>query len=289
MDDERTIVPDDPLQTDNPLPDQVIFGGVNVDVIDLEGAVDRIIELSGTGEVEIVVTPNVDHLVLQRRDSAFAETYSKASLVLADGAPLVMVSKLLRLPLRDKVSGSDLVEPLIAAAAANGTRTFLFGATDEVASDAAAKMLSNHPDLQIVGRASPWFTSGAANLDVIDALDAVRDSEAELVLVAFGAPKQEQLLHELTQHLPPACYVCCGASLDFVAGRVSRAPEWVSRLGFEWLYRLMKEPKRLWKRYIVRDTAALPIFLSMTYKRARGATLTATRQRPPTAERKVTT
>lgn len=279
MTQEQTVVTDEAQQTPHEAPNQVIFGGVTVDVIDLPGAVDRIIALSRTGAVEIVVTPNVDHLVLQRRDAAFADTYSKASLVLADGAPLVIVSKLLKLPLRDKVSGSDLIEPLVAAAARSGTRLFLLGATDEVANEAASKMLADHPDLTIVGTASPWFTAGENNSDVVDALHAVRDSDAELVLLAFGAPKQEQLLHELAEHLPSACYVCCGASLDFVAGRVSRAPEWVSRLGFEWMYRLMKEPRRLWKRYIVRDVAALPIFASMIYKRLRGETLTSTRER----------
>ncbi len=281
MTNESATVSNEPSHTRQPTPDQVIFGGVNVDVIDLAGAVDRIIDLSRTGELEIVMTPNVDHLVLERRNPAFADTYSKASLVLADGAPLVLASKLLRLPLKHKVSGSDLVEPLVAAAAANGTRLFLLGATDEVAAQAADTMLAEHPDLQIVGRSSPWFTPGASNLEFIEALELVRESEAELVLVAFGSPKEGELLHELADHIPPACYVCCGASLDFVAGKVSRAPEWISRIGFEWLYRLAKEPKRLWKRYIIQDAAALPIFLGMVYKRVTGGTLTTTRQQPP--------
>ncbi len=258
-------------------PNQVVFGGVQVDIIDLPGAVDRIIELSQSDNVEIVVTPNVDHLVLQRRDPAFASIYERAALVLADGQPLIMASKLLRLPLTDKVSGSDLIDPLVAAAAANGTKVFLFGATDDTAEVAANKMRADHSDLQIVGISSPWYTPGGDNPDVLVALKEVEASGAELVLLAFGAPKQEHLLHEFGDLVPPACYVCCGASLDFVAGKVSRAPAWISKSGFEWLYRLAKEPRRLWKRYIVRDAAALPIFIKMALKRVTGKPLTATR------------
>jgi exopolysaccharide biosynthesis WecB/TagA/CpsF family protein len=252
---------------------RVMFGGVGVDVIGLHDAVARIIELSGAAEPSIVVTPNVDHLVLYRRDPVFAKVYDQAALVLADGAPLILLSRLLRLPLREKVSGSDLVHPLAAAAARSGTPVYLLGASDEVTAAAAQRMTNDHRDLTISGRSSPMFSRGEPNSDLAESLEQVRSSGARLVFLAFGTPKEEHLLDQFAGRLPQACFVCCGASLDFAAGRVRRAPRWLSAIGMEWTFRLALEPRRLWKRYLVQDVAVLPLFISMTVHRLLGERL----------------
>lgn len=246
---------------------QVVFGEVAVDVVDRDEAIECIVRLAGTGEPSIVVTPNVDHLVLHRRDEAFRRTYDRADLVLADGMPLVLASRLLRLPLREKVSGSDLIMPLLHAAAEAGRRVYILGSAPDVASAAVARITAEVPDVAIVGRASPWFDPAGPADDVAAAFDEIAALDADLVLVAFGAPKQEQLLDRFAERLPGACYVCCGASIDFVAGHVDRAPAWMSRVGLEWLFRLTREPGRLWRRYLVRDMAAIPIFATMVVKR----------------------
>lgn len=252
---------------------RVSFGDIDVDVIDLEGSVARIIELANAGRTGVVVTPNVDHLVLQRTDDAFAATYARADLVLADGMPMVLMAKLLRLPLTEKVSGSDLILPMLDGAADAKIPVYLLGATDETSKVAAQRLLERRPDLDIVGRSSPWFTPGAENAEVAAALDEIERTGARLVVLAFGAPKQEQLLDHFSDRLPAACFVALGASLDFVAGSVSRAPAWMSKYGLEWTYRLYKEPRRLWKRYIIRDSQAVPIFARMIWARLRGREL----------------
>ncbi len=252
---------------------RVMFGGVGVDVIGLDAAVDRIIALSADRRPHIVVTPNVDHLVLYRRDSTFASVYDRASLVLADGAPLILLSRVLRLPLRDKVSGSDLVQPLVAAASRSNSSLYLLGATDEVTQAASARMSADHPELRIVGRSSPMFRRGEPNVELAHVLEQIRELGVDLVLLAFGTPKEQHLLDQFADQLPPACFVCCGASLDFVAGKVRRAPGWMSALGMEWIFRLAVEPRRLWKRYLVQDVAVLPLFVSMAVRRLLGRRL----------------
>ena len=124
---------------------RVLFGGVGVDVVGEDEAVRRILDLSSSGDLEVVVTPNVDHIVLYGQDDKFASsTYDRANLVLADGMPLVAVSRLLRLPLRQKVSGSDLLEPLAAAAAHRGVRIYLLGATDSTTAEVERRWSEEH-------------------------------------------------------------------------------------------------------------------------------------------------
>ena len=241
-------------------PRRVMFGQVGVDIVDMDEAVERTIELATSGEGGVVVTPNVDHLMLYGRESGFASLYDRADLVLADGMPLVLVSRVLFLPLRHKVSGSDFVEPLMGAAARQGIRVFLLGASDETSTVAEERLHERHPDLIVVGRSSPWYDPGHDSEEMRAAIDLIRTSGAQLVIVAFGAPKQEQFLTEYGDVLPPACFVCCGAGLDFIAGAVQRAPRWMSNVGLEWTYRLAKEPGRLWKRYLLRDAGAIALF-----------------------------
>ena len=249
---------------------QVDFEGVRIDVVDVASAVNRIVELSRLDRSAIVVTPNVDHLVLCREVPAFRRTYDRADLILADGMPIVMLTRLLRLPLRHKVSGSDLVMPLLRAAAAHELGVYILGTTEDAADEAIAKLDEQIPHLSVVGRSSPWFKPGADNPDMVKALDDVRATGADLVLVAFGSPKEGQLLDQYWDDLPPACFLACGASIDFIAGRVPRAPEWLSKVGLEWVFRLVNEPKRLWKRYLVQDVKALPIFIRVAWRRVRG-------------------
>ncbi len=257
-------------------PVRVDFGVASVDVVTADEAVDAVVELARRPGVDVVVTPNLDHLALLRSQRAMQLTYRRAALVLADGMPLVLVARLLRLPLRQRVAGSDLALPLLAACAKAGVGVFFFGATDAVNEAARNRLTASIPELRVVGQASPRYVPGRPDRAMAESLDAIRASGARLVLVGFGAPKQETLLHEYADRLPDACYLCCGATLDFLAGRISRAPRWMSRTGLEWLYRLAKEPGRLWKRYLVRDLSALPILARMAVRRVRGDQLVST-------------
>jgi N-acetylglucosaminyldiphosphoundecaprenol N-acetyl-beta-D-mannosaminyltransferase len=236
-------------------------GRVHVDDVTFREALDAIAEMIANGRGGAVFTPNVDHVVLAEDDESFRSAYERAELAVVDGALLLWSSRLLGLPLPEKISGSDLVLPLMARAEREGWRIFLFGAAPGVADRAAAKLKDRFPRVAIVGTDSPRVDMGAPASSRADTIARIRDSKPDLVLVALGAPKQELFIDEAAGLLRPAVFVGVGATLDFIAGTMKRAPGWVSSAGLEWLYRLSQEPGRLWKRYLVRDPRFFLILL----------------------------
>ena len=237
------------------------FGQLWIDAVTFAQAVDEIERLVEQGQGGSVFTPNVDHVVKVDGDPVFRAAYERASLSLADGQPVVWASRLLgaeaRLPA--KVSGSDLVFPLMERAGRKGWRVYMCGGPPGVA-EAAAEVVRQRYGVKVVGTESPRMAMVANPED--DAIaERVRKAEAQLLLVGFGAPKQELFITRAGEKLGPAVALGIGASLDFMAGRVPRAPRWMSRSGLEWLYRLGKEPRRLWRRYLVEDPKFLLILL----------------------------
>jgi N-acetylglucosaminyldiphosphoundecaprenol N-acetyl-beta-D-mannosaminyltransferase len=245
------------------------LGRLEIDPVTLGGALDAIGTLVERERGGVVVTPNVDHVVIAERREDFRAAYAAADLSLADGKPIVWASRLLGSPLPEKVSGSDLVLPLLDRAAARGWRVFLLGAGPGVA-DAAADRLRER-GVSVVGTAAPFVRVGPGEPDQGGdaAVEVIRAARPHLVLVAFGAPKQEVWMHRRREALAPAVLIGIGASLDFLAGRVRRAPRWVSHAGLEWLWRLGREPRRLWRRYLVDDPRFLAVLLRTMRERRR--------------------
>jgi N-acetylglucosaminyldiphosphoundecaprenol N-acetyl-beta-D-mannosaminyltransferase len=233
-------------------PRRVHIGHVDIDDVTFSSALDAICALVDAKKGGTVVTPNVDHVVLAEDDPRLREAYDGASLVLVDGMPVLWAARILGTPLHEKVSGSDLVLPLMKRAAERGFRVFFLGGAEGVADKAAERLKAIVPGLSIVG-------TDARRIDIDRALpDAsllarVREARPDLVLVALGCPKQEIFMRQVASALRPAVLLGVGASLDFWAGTAERAPAWMSRAGLEWLYRLAHEPRRLWRRYLVRD------------------------------------
>jgi N-acetylglucosaminyldiphosphoundecaprenol N-acetyl-beta-D-mannosaminyltransferase len=159
------------------------------------------------------------------------------------------------------VSGSDLVEPLAERAAARGWRVYLLGGGTGVAADAAARLQARFPRVNVVGVDAPRIGADGSDGDAGAALARLRAANPDLVMVALGAPKQELWIHRHREALAPAVAVGVGGSLDFIAGRVRRAPRWASRAGLEWAWRLAREPRRLWRRYLVDDLRFGPILV----------------------------
>lgn len=236
-------------------------------------AIEVIARLVASGERRLVMTPNLDHLVLAKRNAAFGAAYRRADLVLADGMPIVLLCRLLGLPVPVRISGSDVITPLAARLAADDVTVFLLGSSEDVSERSAQLLTDGAPGLRIVGRATPMYTPDAPSPEMDAAVDAIAASGARFVVVAFGSPKEGQFADAYIDQLPPATYACIGASLDFVAGKVKRAPEWMRNAGLEWLFRLIQEPGRMWKRYLVRDMAALPMLLGVVGRRLRGRAL----------------
>jgi N-acetylglucosaminyldiphosphoundecaprenol N-acetyl-beta-D-mannosaminyltransferase len=238
------------------------MGQLAIDCVTFAEAVEEIERLVAAGQGGSVFTPNVDHVVLAESDPRFREAYGRVSLSLVDGMPLLWASRLLGAPLPERVSGSDLVLPLMKRAAQRGWRVYLTGAAPGV-SRAAAEFLRGAYGVKVVGADSPMIRAdGGPSEDSEATLARIREARAELVLVGFGAPKQELWIHRHAQALAPAVAVAIGAGIDFMAGRIPRAPRWMSRSGLEWLYRLAREPRRLWRRYLLRD----PAFLLIVYR-----------------------
>jgi N-acetylglucosaminyldiphosphoundecaprenol N-acetyl-beta-D-mannosaminyltransferase len=229
----------------------VQIGTLSVDRLTFIEALDAICDLVRGGRGGAVFTPNVDHVVTAEENEPFRQSYTRASLSLADGMPIVWAARLLGRPVPEKISGSDLIEPLVARAAANRFRVYLLGSTEQVAGKAADVLRAQ--GVLVCGVDSPIVRDPLSAAERQPIVDRLRAARPDLVLVAFGAPKQELFIDGARSCVPGAVFVGLGASLDFLAGAVRRAPRWMSRCGLEWLYRLAQEPRRLWRRYLVRD------------------------------------
>jgi N-acetylglucosaminyldiphosphoundecaprenol N-acetyl-beta-D-mannosaminyltransferase len=198
-----------------------------------------------------IATANVDHLLRLRRSEDFRRAYEGASVVVADGMPLIWASRLQGTPLPERVAGSDLIYSLTAAAARDGRGVFFLGGNPGSAEVAAAKLSELSPGLRVQGTACPPV-GFEQQPELVEELSAVlAASGADIVFVALGSPKQELLIERMRSVLPNAWWIGVGISFSFVAGEVLRAPRWMQRLGLEWAHRLTQEPCRLWNRYLV--------------------------------------
>ena len=232
---------------------RIRIGKLPIDVVDFEGALDVIDQLVQAGNGGTVYTPNVDHVVMAEHDDRFQKAYSAASLSLVDGTPVFWASRLLGTPLPAKISGSDLVMPLMERAAERGYRVYFLGGAPGVAQLAREKLQAALPRLQIVGIDDSRVDVSGELKQSDEIVERIRSARPDIVLVALGAPKQEIWSQARLDLLKPAVLIGVGASLDFVAGVQKRAPRWMSKAGVEWLYRLAQEPRRLAGRYLVRD------------------------------------
>lgn len=231
--------------------DRARIGRVPIDPLTFDEAIDAIERLVASGEGGMVFTPNVDHVVMAEHHHDFRDAYEAASLSLVDGMPVVWASRLLGRPLPEKVSGSDLVPRLVERAAARAWRVFLLGGAEGSAAIAARSLEAQ--GVVVVGLASPRVAETASPEAHAALADEIAATKPDVVLVGLGAPKQELFCNAVRERLRPAVLLGVGASIDFLAGAVPRAPAWMSQNGLEWLYRLGREPRRLWRRYLLRD------------------------------------
>jgi N-acetylglucosaminyldiphosphoundecaprenol N-acetyl-beta-D-mannosaminyltransferase len=230
---------------------------MHVDCVSMTDAVSRIDSYVRSGMPHQVVTVNLDFLRLGLIDRSFRDLVNMAELVIADGMPLVWGARLQGTPLPERVAGVDLVRHCAALAAEKNHRVFLLGAAPGVADRAAAVLSAEYPGLNIVGTHAPGSLSPE---DDSVSVAAIRAAAPDILLVAFGAPRQEQWIRKHMQTLRVPVCIGVGGSFDMLSGKVSRAPVWMQRAGMEWFYRFSQEPTRLWKRYFVHD---LPVFLRL--------------------------
>jgi N-acetylglucosaminyldiphosphoundecaprenol N-acetyl-beta-D-mannosaminyltransferase len=213
--------------------------------------IERVLEGVGTGRGGWVCPANLDVLRQWRGSREVRELLSQADLVVADGMPLVWAGGLQGSPLPQRVAGSTLTLTLAAAAADAGASVFLLGGNPGTAEAAAARLAERSPGLRIAGTLSPpfGFEKSREWQDRIER--ALLDAAPGIVYVGLGFPKQERLIVALRQAFPTTWFVSCGVSFSFIAGEIARAPALVQRLGLEWVHRLVQEPRRLFRRYLV--------------------------------------
>ncbi|WP_141588557.1 exopolysaccharide biosynthesis glycosyltransferase EpsA [Myxococcus sp. AB056] len=242
------------------------IGQLAIDQLTFEEAVTEIGRLVDSRQGGYVFTANVDHVVLAEDHAQFREAYSRATISVVDGMPIVWASRAMDVPLPERIAGSDLILPLMKLGAERKWRVFLLGAGPGVA-EKVGRIVSEQYGVEVVGWDSPMVRvdGGDAQNDPIVA--KIREKDPHLLLVALGSPKQEVWISQVASKLGPTVAIGIGAGLDFIAGTAKRAPVWISRAGFEWLYRLVNEPKRLWRRYILNDSRFATILLREFWQR----------------------
>lgn len=229
--------------------------GTFVDAVTLEDALESIFEWANDGKSRCVCTCNVHMVVTAGRDAALAAALDKADLVTPDGMPIAWALRLEGFGRQARVSGPDLAWAVLQRAAAQGVPVYLYGSAQATLDRLTPNLTRLLPSLSVAGAWAPPFRPLLAEEDEA-AVDRIRRSGARVVLVGLGCPKQE-LWMEAQRGRIAAVMIGVGAAFDFHAGTVVRAPRWMQRSGLEWLHRLLSEPRRLWRRYLVTNSLFL--------------------------------
>lgn len=244
-----------------------LLGGYTLFEGDLEDLLDRLEELLPAERALAVITPNVDQTINLQDDPLLRHAFSAAEIRIADGTPLVLLGRLLGARRLHRLTGADLLIAAASRSKASGWRIVITGGRPEVADLAVAYLRRDHgADVHAVPFPHIANVADPTGRQVVDALAALRP---DLVFVCLGSPKQDVWVDHWRDALPPAVYVGAGAAVDFAAGVKARAPRAVQAVGLEWVYRLAQEPRRLARRYLVRDPLFIGIVVRSALRRAR--------------------
>lgn len=227
--------------------ERVTIAGVEVDNLTENDALARIDGLVAAGRSHYLTVVNAAKVVAAGRDARLREVLLAADLVTADGMSVVWASRMLGRPLKARVTGIDLFARLVARAADRGWTVYFLGARDDSVAGIVRRFEREYPGLRIAGYRNGYF-SAAESAAVAD---QVRSSGADLLFVAMGSPEQEFWISENLARTGVRFAMGVGGSFDHLSGRARRAPEWMQRAGLEWLYRLLREPRRMWRRYLI--------------------------------------
>jgi N-acetylglucosaminyldiphosphoundecaprenol N-acetyl-beta-D-mannosaminyltransferase len=231
--------------------------GCPVDRLSFEETVKELCRRIEAGVRTHVIFINAAKVVRYTKSEQFRTIVNRADLLLADGVPIVWASRLLRCPLPGRVNGTDLMEHMVAVAAERRYRLFFLGASQDVILRVVSEFRRRHPNLQIAGFRNGYFCDGEQEAIIQE----INSSGADLLLVGMSTPQKELWVDQNLDRLRVAVAQGVGGSFDVVAGVVSRAPRWMQRNGLEWLYRLLQEPQRLWRRYLETNCAFLWLVL----------------------------
>jgi N-acetylglucosaminyldiphosphoundecaprenol N-acetyl-beta-D-mannosaminyltransferase len=238
---------------------------IPIDNLTVEETLQRIEEFIRSGRVHQHVVVNVDKIVKAQRDPKLREIIRSCDLINVDGQPVVWMSRWLGQPLKERVNGTDLMMALIERSAEKGYRPFFLGAREEIVKKLAQSLQTQYPRLRVAG----WHDGYWSAEEEPSVVEQIRNSRADILFVAISSPKKEIFLGRWKGQLSVPFMMGVGGSFDVAAGLVKRAPRWMQRAGLEWLYRLMQEPARMWRRYLLDDLAIVPLFWK-EWRRLRG-------------------
>lgn len=224
-----------------------------VNNVNMDEAIQAIEDMIASEKKSYIVAINVDVVMKIENDSYLKEITDEADMVLVDGKPLEWIAKWHKRPIKAKISGSDLVPILCKRAAEKGYSVFIIGGKDGIADKAKQNLERDLPEIKIVGTYAPPFGFEKDEKELNKINEMITVAHPDILIACFGCPKQEKWIYENYQKYVAKVSICAGATVDFLAGNVTRAPKWMSDNGLEWFYRFLQEPKRMFKRYFVDD------------------------------------
>jgi N-acetylglucosaminyldiphosphoundecaprenol N-acetyl-beta-D-mannosaminyltransferase len=208
-----------------------------------------------------IATANLDFLALARRDAALRQSLNQCDLVVIDGKPVEWLARYRGFTAAERLAGVDLVHELLALGSSHPVRVAMYGSTETI-SQAAARTFDSYPGVEVALRIVPPFRELSSEERDAER-DAIARSDPDIVFVALGCPRQELLIRDYIHAAPGAVWLGIGGTFDFYAGIRKRAPKWMQQSGLEWAARLAQEPRRLWRRYVLRD---IPTLLALGYE-----------------------
>lgn len=224
-----------------------------VNNITMEEVLNAIELMIKKGRKSYIIAVNVDVVMKIEQDTKLKHITDSADMVIVDGKPLVWISKLYKKPIKEKISGSDLVPRLCDLAKKRGYSIFIIGGKEGVAEKAKANLVAKYPGIVIDGAYAPPFGFENDQKELYKINEMISAASPDILIVCFGCPKQEKWIYENYYSYNAKVSICAGATVDFLAGNVKRCPRWMSNSGLEWVYRFSQEPKRLFKRYFIDD------------------------------------
>lgn len=236
---------------------------VRVDPVDLEGALARVAQLEANRQKGFVCAAGVHGVLEARRNPQVARAFAQAALVVPDGRPMVWVGRMQRHHTIRQVTGPDLMRAILSRPEFAGRSHFFYGGKPGVAQDLAARWKSEFPAMRIAGTYTPPFRDLSPSEET-ELMDVVNKCKPDFLWVGISTPRQELLMRRLLPRLNDGVLLGVGAAFDFHTGRIRDCAPWIKRLGFQWLHRLMQDPRRLWRRNLHNMTFLWQIALQLT-------------------------
>ncbi len=230
----------------------------------MNGVLKQVEGFIQSGTTHHLMTVNIRFMSIARADRDFASIVNDAHLIVADGMPLVWMSRLIGAAVPQRITGSDLIYAFSEYASRKGLSVFFLGGKPGLADEAARKLTAKYPDLKIAGIYHGYFKSEQEQ----EVIDYIRACQPHFLFVGLGSPKQDFWISRWKDRLNIPVCVGIGGTMEVLTGRLKRAPVWMQRAGLEWFYRLKQEPRRLWRRYILEDVPTTLVALGFALRKA---------------------